>query len=266
MKRIRKTGEPGNWQHGHRADRRAEVGRALAQLGDLWIKLVEVQAIPDGRRGRGRPRATALTLESRVLVVTDRQLQRHLDGGQSLVAARVAFGEWAAAFWELGLRQVVTLTRLALAYDPYREFAEKRLAKYLAFQFRFDAKNRRARLRRGVNGLLTEAGIDADARNPERTRRRLERALTRLRDDGLLGAWGYCVDAGGLLPRRWLRAWQELEVWIEPPAEPGREPTGARDARATTRSSPRPAGGTAGSPGPPGPPDGGPEAVSRGRG
>jgi hypothetical protein len=229
VKRIQKAGEPGNWQHGHRAQDRAGVGRALAQLGDLWIKLVEVQAIPERPRGRGRPRATALTLESRVLVVTDRQLQRHLDGGQSLVAARVAFGEWAAAYWELGLRQVATLTRRALGYDPYRQFAEKRLAKYLAFQFRFDAKNRRPRLRRGIDHLLTESGITADARNPERTRRRLEQALTRLRDDGLIGGWGYCIDIGGLPPRRWLGAWQESEVWIEPPAEPA-APTAPAEA------------------------------------
>ncbi|RIK41813.1 MAG: hypothetical protein DCC58_11985, partial [Chloroflexi bacterium] len=37
IKRIRRSHEPKNWQHGHRREDRLAVGRALAQLDQLWL-------------------------------------------------------------------------------------------------------------------------------------------------------------------------------------------------------------------------------------
>src|SRR5699024_10335951 len=47
VQRIRRAGEPGVWQHGHRREDRVAAGRALAQLDQLWLEVVDVEVVPE---------------------------------------------------------------------------------------------------------------------------------------------------------------------------------------------------------------------------
>ena len=224
IKRKRYAHEPGNWQHGHRREDRLEAGRALSQLQNLWLRVESVQ-VTSGRKG-AKPRT--LTMDSRALAILDKLGQQELDGGEVFLAARVAFGEWAGHYWEAGLRQVALLTQKALSYDPYRQQVEKRLAKYLAFHFRFDGAGEAddedaagaRELHRTVDTLLTEAALAPEKTNPQRTRDRLEKALDQLRADGVIGAWRYKDDPDGLPARQWVPVWRRLSVSLTPPVIP----------------------------------------------
>jgi hypothetical protein len=216
MKRIQRGDEPGNWQHGHRREDRLEAGKALAQLENLWLEIVDVEVIPGGKRRKPQ----RLHLESRALAMLEKLVQRDLEGNPTFLAARVMPGGWAAAYWELGLRQTGLIAQRALAYDPYREQVEKRLAKYFAFQFRWDARRKAESIRLKVSTLIENTAIDVDQRNPQRTRERIKRALDRLQADHIVAKWGYVEDPDEHLPaKNWLPHWLEMTIWIEPPEE-----------------------------------------------
>ena|GEM_PF-5071833 len=213
LQRMHRRGEPGTWQHGHRREDRLAAGRALAQLNDLWLEIVDVDVAPD----RGGRQAKRMRVESRALAILDRVSEQDADGHDVFLAARVVPGEWARSLWDLGLRQTGQLARQALAYDPYRQRPERWLARYLALAFRWNVRRRASHLRLRVATLLENAAIEADAARPQRCRDRLERALDQLRADGVTGGWAYEADPADLPARRWLPIWTEMIVRIEPP-------------------------------------------------
>jgi hypothetical protein len=214
IRRIRRGGEPGDWQHGHRREDRIAAGRALAQLDQLWLEVVDVEVAP----ARGGKPARQVNVESRTLAVLDRLTGRDEDGQVVFLAARVVPGDWLRAWSEVGLRQVGQLARQALVYDPYRERPEKWLAKYLAFTFRWNARRRAGEVRLRVSTLLENAALISDATRPQRTRDRLERALVRLQRDGVIAAWEYEGDPGLLPARAWLPLWEAMIVRVSPPS------------------------------------------------
>lgn len=216
IQRKRYNNEPGNWRHGHRTEDRMDAGRALAQLENIWVRLVDVEVIP---KGKGRQRSQAITGNSRALAMLDTVTQEDIDGRPIFLGARVMPGQWAQRFWDLGLRWRGLLAQKALEYDPYRERVEKRLGKYFAFFFRWNAGGRTDAMLLNVSTLLTESGLEADRRNPQRTRDRLERGLNKLRDDRVIADWAYRRDLGDLPPRGWLDGWMGMGVEITPPTE-----------------------------------------------
>ena len=213
IQRMRRRGESAAWQHGHRREDRLAAGRALAQLDNLWLEIVDVEVVP----GNGERQPSRLRAESRALAILDRVSERGADGSEVFLAARVVPGEWARSLWELGLRQTGLLARQALAYDPYRERPERWLARYLALAFRWNASRRAPHLALRVVTLLENAALDLDPARPQRGRDRLERALDRLHSDGVIGGWRYEADPGQLPARYWLPRWTAMLVQIEPP-------------------------------------------------
>lgn len=211
IRRMQYQDEPGNWQHGHRTEDRRAVGRALAQLDSLWLEIQNVEVIHGGKRRKPR----RLTLESRAVALLDKITQHDLDGGTIVLAARVTLGTWANAYQELELVQRGLLAQKALAYDPSKRQPEKRLAKYLAFHYRYNAGS--ATFKRSVGDLLEVAGIEPDAARPQRTRARLDLALDRLREDAVIGRWQPLIEADQLPARGWFPRWVNGTIAIEPP-------------------------------------------------
>jgi hypothetical protein len=213
IERIRRRGEPGSWQHGHRREDRLAAGRALAQLDNLWLDIVDVEVVP----GHGNRSPRRIRAESRALAILDRVSERDDDGREVFLAASVIPGEWARSLWELGLRQTGLLARQALAYDPYRARPERWMARYLALAFRWNANRRVPTLRLRVTTLLQNAALEPDTVRPQRCRDRLERALDRLTTDRVIGGWRYEADPSVLPARLWLPTWTTMVVQIDPP-------------------------------------------------
>jgi hypothetical protein len=213
IERIRRRGEPDSWQHGHRREDRLAAGRALAQLDNLWLEIVDVEVVP----GHGQRSPRHLRAESRALAILERISERDDDGHEVFLAARVVPGEWARSLWELGLRQTGVLARQALAYDPYRARPERWMARYFALAFRWNANRRVPMLRLRVTTLLENAALAPDSARPQRCRDRLERALDRLTADRVIGGWRYEADPGALPARHWLSTWTTMVIKVDPP-------------------------------------------------
>jgi len=212
---IRKRGEPANWQHGHRSEDRMLVGRALAQLRDVWLELQNINPAP-----LAKGRVSPISVRSVALVMTDIAERPGPDGQPIFLGAMVTAGSWARAYSESGLPyQTTLLAQKALAYHPNKEQVEKRLTKYLPFQFRFNAKHETPSLRRSVRELLDSAGVRPNELNPERTRKRLEEGLDRLKCDGVIADWHYAEDNTSLPARGWVPRWLEWRIVLTPSLE-----------------------------------------------
>jgi hypothetical protein len=211
IKPKRNLGE--HWNHGHRKEDLMEAGRAIFQLEHLWLQLANVEVIPEKK---GRRKGHRITHESRALAMTDQVKQEGIDGPSVFLGARVAFGSWMNQYTALELRQTALIAQRSLEYDPYHQQVEKRLAKYFAFQLRINDKARGQRTIRRVDTLLDAATMRVDANNPARTRERLERALSVLRDDGVIRQWSYARDPQDLPTKRWVPEWLTRTILIEP--------------------------------------------------
>jgi len=197
---------------GHRNEDRARIAESIGRLDEVWIQL-EVVTLLTPRPAR-QPTRAAYACESKLLAITDRIAR---DGAP--VAWRYRPGDWLTPFLERPNRQTVLFPQQALRYDPYRQTWEKRLARYLTFHLRMDAKNARPLVRQ-LGLLLDELNLPYDRRHPERTRTRFEAALARLVTDRVIGGWRY-TDAtserlASLPTRGWLVEWQAATIAVAP--------------------------------------------------
>lgn len=205
---IRKRGEPRNWSHGHRQKDRLTIGKALGQLESLYLELQNV--VLPGQKKR-------LIWESPALVVIDRFMQEDIDGGRVLLAAQVQLGSWADKYREIKVVQFGYMAKKALEYNPKTEQAEKRLTKYLALHHRFNAGD--TMIPRRVRDLLAVAEITADSTRPGRPRARLEKALKRMRADGVIGEWRPVIDADKIPVRKGFETWLNSMIEIDVPLD-----------------------------------------------
>jgi len=198
---------------GHRNEDRARVAESMGRLDAVWIQLERMTLLAP--RSARQPTRADYACESKLLAITDRIAR---DGAP--VAWRYRPGDWLTPFLERPNRQTVSFPQQALRYDPYRQTWEKRLARYLTFHLRMDAKNGRPLVRR-IGPLLDELHLPVDRRHPERTRARFETALHRLARDGVINGWDYTAEARGVLARLpsrgWIEWWRGTTITITPP-------------------------------------------------
>ena len=83
------------------------------------------------------------------------------------------------------------LSAKALVYDPYRQRWEKRLARYLSYQWRCRAHNDNYLQPLRVATLLEAVGVKGELRYPARIREHLERTLDVLQRDRIIATWQY---------------------------------------------------------------------------
>jgi hypothetical protein len=202
------------YRAGHRPDDLAEVAAAwdLIRLKYLDLQRVDVLEAQPGRR----PKREAYTLQAEFFAVPERVLQEQLDGTQVPVAWRFRPGRWIDRHLEQPNAQLALLMQRSLEYDPYRERWEKRLARYFLFHLRIsEAARGGAPLRRRVDPMLRELHLDEwlDRRHPDRTVKRFEKAMHKLREDGQIGAWAYTPESRAALDRLPARNW--LDEWLQ---------------------------------------------------
>lgn len=208
---------------GYEPEQRQDMQEALAHIQNLWITVAEVEVEPGkGRRGRHAGETATKTLQSRPFIITDRMGETRLDGSMDVERFVFRPGKAFAAFMFGDSRQTALLFQKALQYDPYRKRWEKRLTRYLCWQWRGLAGTAETAQRYPVGVLMEAVGEPVDERYPGKTRSRLEKALDTLMADGILGAWRYASAGWDDGHRKWLPAWLATDILVEVP-EPVRE-------------------------------------------
>ncbi len=203
---------------GFEPKQRRDLWACLLRLQDIWVDLAQVTFVEHDHNKRRRRKTRAL--QSRAFVITDRVGQRRIDGTMDVEAILVIPGEAFGRFLLGPGRQLALLSSQALRYDPKRRRLEKRLARYLAWQWRAGARQGNFVRKYRVRTLGKEIGIELDApRHPTRTRERFEEALDCLQSDGVIAAWQYLPPWNeATVPRqRWLPIWLEARIALEAP-------------------------------------------------
>jgi DNA-binding XRE family transcriptional regulator len=199
---------------GYEAEQRAAMFTALAHVQNLWLDLSALEVYDHPRRRT----PTHEAIQSRAFTITDLFGQTRLDGGFDVQKFLFRPGTVFARFLFGPGRQTALLAAQALRYNPYRQAWEKRLARYLSYQWRCKAHEGRYWQPFRVVTLLAAMGMELDQRTPSRTRERFEKALETLLRDHLIAAWQYERWDETLAQRRgWARHWLQATILIEPP-------------------------------------------------
>ena len=203
---------------GYRPEQRAQMLQALSHIQNIWLDMAEVDVYED--TGKGKKRRTKQAIQSRPFVITDRMGQIRLDGYMDVQRFIFRPGKVFARFLMREGRQTALLSAKALHFDPYRQKWEKRLTRYLSWQWRTQAYNGQYMRPYRVATLLEQVGEAIDKNAPSRTRERFEKALDTLQSEGVIGAWQYDRwDEDAADKRGWAKRWEQATVLIEPPDE-----------------------------------------------
>lgn len=205
---------------GYEPEQRAAMLQAVSHSQTLWLTMtaIEVYEAPAAGSGRRRRTPTRQAIQSRAFTMTDLFGQIRLDGGLDVEKFIFRPGTVFAHFLFGPGRQSALLSAKALAYDPYRQTWEKRLARYLSYQWRCRAHSGDYLQPFRVATLLEAIGTTLDTRKPSRTREHLEHVLDTLLHDEVLTAWQYDRWEETLTTRRgWAAHWLQATLLIEPP-------------------------------------------------
>jgi len=193
---------------GFRADQRAEMQKALSHIQNLWIDIADVEDGAGVRR----------SLQSRAFVITDRYGVTDRSGTMVDMERFIFQPGRVFAHFLMGAGQpTALLSAKALKYDPYRQTWEKRLARFLSWQWRVSSDGPQPQPYE-VGALLDACGATINQRTPSRTRERLEQALETLQEDGVIAAWQYREwDEAWMQRRGWRDEWRTTILLIAPP-------------------------------------------------
>jgi DNA-binding XRE family transcriptional regulator len=204
---------------GYRAEQRNEILRALGHIQNLWMNMTQME-VYGGDSGKSKGRSRTMAIKSRAFNITDLMGQLRLDGHMDVSQFIFRPGKVFAHFlFGIG-RQTALLSARALSYNPYVQAGEKRLARYLSWQWRCQAGSGCGPKIYRVGTLLDVIGEEYNPRYPNRIRERLEKLLEVLLNDQILASWQYerwSEDNSG--KRGWLNDWLDSTLVLEPPAE-----------------------------------------------
>jgi Helix-turn-helix len=192
---------------GYKARWRQRIADEVALLSSMYLTVWEMPL----SQGRGRRRKPVLFRgESRAIEVSSRA---GLVGAGNVMTPYVwSFrpGPELAKFLLGPGRQVALLSAKALRYNPYTQIWEKRLTRYLAWQWRIRQRRGNYLGPFGVTTLLKAIRMSVEVKHPGRTETRFEKPLDTLYNDGVIVGWQYSNDR---LP------FPERTVQIEPPQD-----------------------------------------------
>ncbi len=231
MRGLKKNQGGSGRRGGYKQEQRMEMLRALSHIQSIWLKMGQIEIYEDAERisgsntgerkkSQGRKKLPVTKqIESRAFVVTDRLGQLNMDGYMEVEQFKYRPGDLFAHFLLGPGRQTAIMSAKAVQYDPYRQKWEKRLARYLSWQWRIQASRTGYSRPYRVNTLLEVVGEENGPQRPHLIRNRLEKALDCLQDDKLIASWQYehwDEEMGGR--PGWLQDWREATLLIEPPA------------------------------------------------
>lgn len=195
---------------GYTMEQREEIVGAVQDLENIWFEITEKV-----RRGK---KSKSDFIQSRAVVVTDRGGQMRLDGSLDVMWFVFRPGSIFARYLLTEGRQSALLAAQALRYNVRTEAVEKRLVRYLSWQWRIRSKSVTYLQPYEAQTLIKEAGIKVPERNANRACERLEKALDRLQNDYLIRGWQYLDwDWEDAKKHGWVKNWLTTKIAIEPP-------------------------------------------------
>lgn len=205
---------------GYEVEYRRNFAREVEKLAHVWIRVAEMDVVERDANGKRR-RSTRRGIESRVIVVSARAGQINPDGSLEPDCYRGRLGPLFAESIFGTWRQMALVSVKALGYDPYRRLPEKRLTRYLSWQWRIRNGTGNYLQPYEVSTLLKAADMTISKSDPARTKDRLEKALETLAGDGVVSAWQYGEgwDEEIVGTPGWAQRWADWRVIVEPPQE-----------------------------------------------
>ncbi len=207
----RKKGE--EYRSGYTDAQRREIASQIETLASIWIKIDEMAVYKEKnfkRMVRGG--------ESRALVLWERYGQRKLDEGLDAdswdISPGTIFSEFL--FNDYG-RQTALMSVKAVKYDPYRHKWEKSLTRYLAYLWRSDKSETKAKGKEGVKvgTILKRIYQELNVKRPNTTKERLEKALDQLEYDGVITGWEYAEFDEDIVGKQgWGLKWLDWKIMI----------------------------------------------------
>ncbi|KAF0250411.1 MAG: XRE family transcriptional regulator [bacterium] len=219
MRNIKPKVSGDGYEGGYRENQKLEILNAISRIQNLWLDIAEVDVYEE--QTKNRRKLVKKAFQSRAFIITDRMGKRRPDGYNIDVESFVFMpGKIFAHFLFGPGRQTALLSAKAIQYDPYRQKWEKRLTRYLSWQWRCDAKNINQPRKFRVTTLIDAVGEAVNERYPNKTKDRLEKALDTLLGDQVIVGWQYENWNETIMEtqRNWLIThWQNSNVIIIPP-------------------------------------------------
>lgn len=195
---------------GYTMEQREEIVQAVQDLENIWFEITE--KIKRGKKSKSD------FIQSRAVVVTDRGGQMRLDGSLDVMWFVFRPGSIFARYLLTEGRQSALLAAQALRYNVRTQAVEKRLVRYLSWQWRIRSKSVTYLQPYEAQTLVKEGGIKVPSQKSHRACERLEKALDRLQSDNLIAAWQYQDwDWSQTNKHGWIKNWLSAKIAIEPP-------------------------------------------------
>ena len=202
----------------HRKEDLEAISASMDRIRDTHVTLQQwVKETPpaDQPRPRGRRKKQAIQLESYIVVITEFLKQQELPSETAhglTIAWKCRLGSCLEPFISGPNRQTAYLLQQALSYDPLREFWEKRLARLVTFHLRMSSQG--GSMIRQIRNIFEELSLPQNRSDPEKTRRRFEKALNRLQADEQISEWSYQESLSDLPAKKWFDVWLDFHVQI----------------------------------------------------
>ncbi len=220
-----KKGEQIYRRAGHRFEDMEEIAEGVKRIRDTHIS-VRTWKESHRKTTSKSTRKRVYTQESYLVTISDYIQQSQLDLEEHTIEEGLAIawyyrpGSSLHTFLTGPNYRAAWLLQQVLRYDPYHEQWEKRLARYFTFQMRMNAEFGGTTIRRSISALIDELALplNSNSTHPSKIKARFERAMDRLKQDGIISDWGPqdpYKQAMKQLPRYdWLENWLACEIEI----------------------------------------------------
>lgn len=209
---------------GYNRKEKKKIAKHVEVLANTWIKVFEMNVTVEEE---GKLKRKKWEGESRAVVISSRVGETNIgENSEEAIPIhwRIRPGDVFAKFLLGPGRQTALLSKKALEFDPYREKWEKRLTRYLAWQWRNRQKTGNFSKPILVKTILKTLDILDDKgelkkeQRPGRIKERLEQALFKIEEHQVISAWEYQNSDESVIGKKgWWNHWLEWQILITPP-------------------------------------------------
>jgi len=201
---------------GHRSEDYDAIAACFTRLIQTWVRVTPLNNLSH----KGERTKKKYYPEGRLLEVDDSIYHHELRASSALeptstpraVAWRYRLGPWYREVIAKSQRRMAWISQQALHYDPHNQQWEKRLSHY--FHFLLSVVDG-GTVTGTIGTLIDELSLPINQRDPEKTRKRFERAMQNLENDYQVESW-MLEQNNEVLPsrRQWFSTWLTWQIHI----------------------------------------------------